>query len=163
MNHYAARQIKAGPNAGKWHYTCYNDRDKGAYPVGACGRFRNCLACDGRITNLGQVGVDRLGGHCPTCGGRGCVEVAEADRCPGHDTPEGAYEHQRQYLLGSLEVRGPKTERWPKHKCAVPDCENEATMLADLKDGWHYYEVCPGHATREAVAELFHVGESWSS
>lgn len=42
MNHYKARQQT---DTGKWHYTCYNDREKFAYPVGPCAE-----KCEGHDT-----------------------------------------------------------------------------------------------------------------
>jgi hypothetical protein len=168
MNHYAVRQIKAGPNAGKWHYTCYNDRDKGAYPVGACASFRNCPDCDGRITNVSgmfvcDVSEEQVGPHCPTCGGRGCVEAPEAERCPGHDTPEEAYAHERQRLISLIEFKGPKTSPWPKHKCHVRTCQEEALYYSHIPGTHIWVELCTAHATKDVAAGFVHVGERWSS
>lgn len=33
---YQPRQLKDGPNAGKWHYTCSNTSGTSVYAVGAC-------------------------------------------------------------------------------------------------------------------------------
>jgi hypothetical protein len=120
MNHYAPRQLQGGPSAGKWHYTCLNDRT-GVFASGAC-----------------------------------------ADGCPGHDTAEEACEHERQRLLGQLTFQGPRTG-WPKYQCRADGCEAEGTMLASLRDGWTYFELCEAHATPETVGGLVRVGVRWSS
>lgn len=33
---YMPRQLKEGPNQGRWHYTCSNASGRHVYPVGAC-------------------------------------------------------------------------------------------------------------------------------
>lgn len=86
-----------------------------------------------------------------------------SEGCSGHDTPEEACEHYRRYLLSNLRIQGPKTERWPKEKCAVEGCETEATHLLSV-DCWKYWEVCEAHATKETAETLVpKVGESWHS
>ncbi|MCC6360628.1 MAG: hypothetical protein IT450_17960 [Phycisphaerales bacterium] len=43
MNYDAARQIKSGPNSGKWHYTRMNDG--AVWPIGPCAE-----GCSGHAT-----------------------------------------------------------------------------------------------------------------
>jgi len=38
MNFHKPRQIKDGPNAGKWHYTVFNDNQKTIRPEGYCAQ-----------------------------------------------------------------------------------------------------------------------------
>ena len=84
-----------------------------------------------------------------------------AENCPGHDTPEGACEHQRQYLLDHMRVRE-RVQEWPKHRCQVEGCNQEATRLADI-DAYTFFLVCADHANRESIDPLVKVGESWHS
>ena len=85
-----------------------------------------------------------------------------ADGCPGHATADEAREHQKQFLLDNaryFDVSG-----WPKHKCSVDGCEQEATRAAETPGHfWHHHVFCAEHCTREELAKLVHVGESASS
>jgi hypothetical protein len=85
----------------------------------------------------------------------------KARGCDGHDTPEEACAHYKQYLLDRLTFKT-RVREWPKDKCCFKDCDREATVLADISP-YRFYQTCQVHGTREAVATLFEVGESMHS
>lgn len=71
--------------------------------------------------------------------------------CPGHDTPEEAYQHQTAYLLDRrLKLDG----QWDtQHRCAYEGCGEWTDRFAEV---WHRpFDLCDQHRTREIVAELF--------
>lgn len=147
MNHYAARQQQSTL---LWHYTCANGDN--IYPVGNCGRYRLCAACDGRCSD------------CLACQGNGVVLAPTVERCPGHVTAEEACEHYRQGLLDeALFSKKSIEEAWPQRKCEA-DCDRVATHVARTP-GRHYarHEFCEAHCTREELSRLVTVGECWSS
>jgi hypothetical protein len=80
--------------------------------------------------------------------------------CPGHDTREGAYQHQTQYVLENkvrLGVEHPNEQR----RCMK--CGEWTTKTARV-DHLHYYELCDEHCNIEVVTELFgSVGDSYGS
>lgn len=153
MNHQSARQIADGPNAGKWHWTEANSRT-GTHAIGYCGRFQTCPECDSRsfITHV----------ECGTCGVTGYVDVGDA-QCAGHDTPEEAAEHYRQYLLTErLRLDGMRSEN-QQFRCEAEGCDEWTQTHAHL-GSWLMWALCDAHRTRETVEVLYpKVGESWSS
>jgi hypothetical protein len=86
-----------------------------------------------------------------------------ANDCPGHDTKEGAEEHYRQYLVSCIEIRGPKQEEWPKEKCDVAGCKEEATHLGIVRGhrGSLDKQLCETHATAETMDSLIK-RQTWS-
>jgi hypothetical protein len=85
--------------------------------------------------------------------------------CPGHKTKEEACEHWRQYLIQGIEfVR--ITQEWPKEKCEVEGCNNQATMVGSTKNepgGFIRHCFCEEHATQEEMSKFIYAGESISS
>jgi len=155
MNYLGPREILDPVTdlpTGKYRYTRRNNGR--VWAIGHCSPTVACPACNGRaLWNTEEP-------WCPRCEHKGFIEVACP--CPGHDTPEGACAHYKEYLLDHAKFQGPKQERWPKHKCAVAGCESEATHLATV-DSYRMYELCAAHANREALVGLVHVGESIES
>lgn len=151
MRYHQPRQIESGPNAGRWHYTVRIDGD--IYPEGYCSRWRVCPACDGHAF------LDAQGDRCETCGNRGSIEVT--DPCPGHDTPQGAYRHQTEWVLDHhLDLRGGRPDT--QHPCRV--CGEWTTRFAAVAGEEKTYPLCDAHRTREHVAGLFgQVGDSLGS
>lgn len=158
MNHLAARQLADGPSAGKWHYTLANSRT-GTHAIGYCAPYDACPAgC-----YLGKVHDGAGGGvTCETCGARGVVELGEP--CPGHDTPEEAAEHYRQYLLDKrLRFVDDRPEANVQTRCVAAGC-GAWTSGGVWIAGWVNFALCADHRTREAVSALYAtVGESWES
>ena len=127
MNHDTAREVqKDGKGTGLWHYTTSNDRG-GTHAIGNCSPWDSCGCGE-------QPHGWPADPNCPKCNGTGLVP--KVNPCPGHATPEAACEHQKQYVLDRVTFSGPKLREWPKHKCAVPTCNEEATMLA-IVEGRH--------------------------
>ncbi len=85
------------------------------------------------------------------------------ENCDGHPSADEACAHYKKYLMDQAEFRGPKTEEWPKHKCAVKDCNNEAKHQIIIPGRMHDFETCEGHCNKEALETLLVVGESWHS
>jgi hypothetical protein len=169
MNYYKARELKTKGSNGEtlWHYTCMNDG--AVWPVGFCSPLETCPAC-GPHCGMGWVTVEHEGNPhdirlepCTKCAGKG--SLFRENPCPGHANPEEACEHYRQYLLSQMQIRGPKTEEWPKDKCGVPDCNTEAKFSAIIAGHCqHFYALCDRHANKESVSPLVGpVGEVWSS
>lgn len=149
MNYHQPRQIQDGPLAGKWHYTVMNDGQ--IWPEGYCSKFRECPDCHG-----GSVFASDPALACSTCSNAGVIEV---EPCPGHDTKQGAYEHQTQYLLDNkLRLDGQYANA--QYHCEI--CQAWTDRFAEIDD--RPYTLCDEHRTREVVTELFGtVGDSVSS
>lgn len=86
-----------------------------------------------------------------------------ADDCPGHDTPEEACEHHKEYLLSGMKIRGPKTSEWPKYKCRKKGCNSEATHFLIIPGRFSDICVCEAHANVDTARELVVVSEEWVS
>lgn len=179
MRHYLAMQIRSGPNAGKWHY-CQETRD-GGVPVGLCSPWELCGLC---LKTHGKVWDASETDDCPVCHGKRRVDRAEP--CPGHDTPEAAQEHYRQHLLDGARYATESDEARAKvsqpHKCeAVLEGDPEARYSDDpvkratvkrcgaftcgsaTVGPYAFHFLCPAHCSREFLAPLVRVGESWES
>ncbi len=158
MNYYGPREMMdaAGKPTGKWHYTCRNDGQ--TWAVGNCSPWESCPKCkDDQTKMLDCFGRD----DCDVCHGKRLV--CPESPCLGHDTPENACEHQKQYVLSKAKFMGPKPpSSWPKNKCEVDGCNEEGTFCGTC-GGSIAYELCSAHANLEALSKLVHVGESMSS
>lgn len=164
MNYYAARELKdaEGKGRGLWHYTCLND---GAiWPEGHCSPFRRCPVCNGKSAMYAYVRPDvreEVGlADCQACGSRGSVRVDNP--CPGHDTPEGAEEHYRQYLLDEAVFR---VEFRPSDCCEYPGCGVPTNLAAETGPGrMRHHALCEAHNNRDGLEKVMHgVGTSCSS
>lgn len=81
-----------------------------------------------------------------------------ADGCPGHPTAREACDHYKQYLLDhSLRLDGEMQQQ--QQRCRV--CQTYTDRYAEINH--HVIVLCDQHRTREQVAELFEVGNEWSS
>lgn len=174
MNHYAPQQLtdSDGNPSGKWHY-CLTTRG-GTFAVGPCGLLRGCTACAGTIpTNpFGPMklppGVPPNPGDCGWCNGTGVQGVPEAERCPGHATPELACEHYREHLIATARLF-PETpdmlrRATSSHKCQVPRCTKFTVGHATwgIGAGGAAY-LCEAHCKRDCLHHVISVGESWQS
>lgn len=84
-----------------------------------------------------------------------------AQGCPGHETREGAYEHQTEYVLDHLREWAMSDQQL---RCEVDGCDEWAQGGLRAPDGYHAWVLCDEHRHREAVAELLGtVGDSWVS
>lgn len=73
--------------------------------------------------------------------------------CPGHDTREEAFAHQREYELDNADFdRSWKTEPWGP--CAFPGCEVKRTPREVMVGPGMGFGVrlCPDHMNREGLA-----------
>jgi hypothetical protein len=93
-----------------------------------------------------------------------------AQDCPGHDTPDEAREHYKQYLLDialRLDANAdsvPGAVEPPKFKCEAEGCEALTSKAAKVGYGIpRMFNLCPEHMNRETVETLFEVGSSFGS
>ena len=95
--------------------------------------------------------------------GKVWADGACRDDCPGHATPEEAYEHQRQHLIAALVLSRLSDDeaRYEPGKCAI--CPAVAAFVASCGVHDMPLRVCETHATVACVAPLVHVGVSVSS
>ena len=78
-----------------------------------------------------------------------------AQACPGHDSPDGAIEHQRQYEVDHAVLDGPvSTSYHPCQVCGAPTNRMAMWGMGNMAMGW----LCDEHRTREHVASLVKVG-----
>lgn len=174
MNHYAPQELTdaAGLPTGRWHYCCTNGRGS-TFAVGYCGLLRSCRTCSPFTPPTNPFGRMVLAegetpdpAHCPACNGTGVTGVPAEDRCPGHDSPEEACEHYKQYLLDNARLR-PETadmlrQAKTAHRCQAPGCRKMTVGHASW-GGHGYASLCDKHCTRAVLSDLVTVGESFQS
>jgi hypothetical protein len=88
-----------------------------------------------------------------------------AEGCTGHATPDEAREHWREYLIQGIQF-SKITQEWPKEKCQVEGCNEQATMTGSTKNepGRFLYKLfCDKHATTEEMAKFIDPGDAISS
>lgn len=156
MNYYSPREIRdaEGKPTGKFHYTVKNDGHISA--VGYCSPWVTCPACNGDscpYTSRVQHKQD-----CETCKNRGLVISPTA--CPGHDTEEGACEHQKEYYLDTANYNVTMTTQ--QVKCEV--CGEWTSRYVTYGEGkLAGCVLCDKHANRDELAKLIKVGTCVSS
>lgn len=88
-----------------------------------------------------------------------------ANDCPGHSTREEAEEHWRSYLIQGI-VFDNITQEWPKDKCEVDGCNEQAKMIGSTKNEpgiFNQRKFCVRHAVPEEMAKFIEAGECISS
>jgi hypothetical protein len=151
MNYYAARQREDDK---KWDYTCMNDGR--TWPIGYCSRFREAkLMTEGGYFHT-QQSADRHNSFKEKYGPH------------HHEIKDQAIACYKDYLLDNdlhfwpyCELTDEKPMTRTEHRCETEGCESYKTGLCrvDQRD----FHLCNDHQTREVMATLLHVGESWSS
>lgn len=81
--------------------------------------------------------------------------------CPGHDTPDGACEHYKIGLIAKAKFIPMGDDEYPKYKCEVAGCCEEAKWIARIPDWARQYQLCRAHANRDGLLLVIQVGESW--
>lgn len=148
MNYYESRQLKGGPNAGKWNYTCMNDGI--IYPVGYCGGWPTWL-------DEGADPSPLLPIH-QTLERERLLNFKPKFHEHPHETPEEAQACYKMYLLDTA-MRTVNDDHSKQH-CAV--C-GEWTQTVVSVVSHAQYRLCPVHANRTEVEKLFTVGSFASS
>lgn len=84
-----------------------------------------------------------------------------AEGCPGHDTKDGAYEHQTQYMLDHARYDGRMGD--VRRKCEAEGCEEWTDAFAQVGH-LQMFVLCDEHRTRGVVAGLYGTcGDSFGS
>lgn len=146
MNYEGPRQVDPAadrPDAGKWRWTTSNRRS-GTYPTGACSEWETCEKCGG------LSGILRPDVQCDC--GNGARRKAEP--CPGHDTEQGAIEHQHEYLIAHARFRTMDNPN-ALYKCQAAGCGTFTAGVLEIEgDGYFMKTVCPEHQTPEIARQL---------
>jgi hypothetical protein len=74
-----------------------------------------------------------------------------AHGCDGHDTPEEAAEHQRQYMLATNLALDWQTSEW--RECVI--CGDLTKRHAAIPLEYKTWPLCDRHRTAETVAKLY--------
>lgn len=138
---------KDGNGTGKWRY-CSASKT-GSFAIGHCSQIESCTCSPNTIFGITD---------CEICQGKGFV--SHPNPCPGHDTPEDACNHYREYLIdnarydynmGDMQKKCEICGTWTQHMAAVP--------MASI-----YHTLCDEHRNREYLDKVMSpVGESWHS
>ena len=84
-----------------------------------------------------------------------------AEGCPGHDTKDGAYEHQTAYVLDHAWLDGQMKNQ--QKRCEAEGCGEWTQGFAEV-DHASIFHLCDQHRTREVVAAIYgSVGDSFGS
>lgn len=77
--------------------------------------------------------------------------------CPGHDTRDEAFEHQREWELDNADFERPFSEE-PWGPCEFPSCEVKRTPQAvNVGPGMPVgVRLCPEHMNRDGLAAAWH-------
>jgi hypothetical protein len=78
-----------------------------------------------------------------------------ADGCAGHDTPEGAREHFKEYLLDNARFDGKLSNQ--QRKCEI--CGVYTERLGQVPSMMVHHSLCDEHCNREGLAQVLHVGD----
>ena len=155
MRHYVAVQAENG----RWFYA--NEGISritglaGWAPAGACGTIMTCPACKGEAFHNSEARP------CATCADKGAV--TNPAPCPGHDTADEAYAHQKEHMLErSLRFDEDRANPRTMHRCDAADCTTMTSGGARV-GGYFHKHLCAAHRNRETVATLYRVGENWES
>jgi len=138
MLHYSARQR----NDGRWDYTC------SGRPVGYCCPY-SPIPEDGSIPSA-EKWNEKI------------APLRDKFHTLGHATEDEAQDCYKQYLLDtSLTLKTTEPENAnQQNRCRV--CKKFTACLA-MVGAYSMFVLCPEHQTREVVAGLLVVGESWES
>ena len=152
MNHDAPRQKKDGT----WGYTSANDGL--CHAIGYCSPFEEWS--ENSIANIFGADKDRYEAYI-------APYRAAADKFHdgGHNSAHEACECYKQYLL-DFDLRFHEEQEKPDtlYKCEAPECESftsgNVSVVGTCMSRWN---LCENHRTKEIVAGLLTVGESWHS
>lgn len=153
MNHDSARQRKSDQ---RWDYTTSNDGR--GHAIGYCAGWREPVR-DDYVRIFGESRADA------------CIAEFEAVHRPhqakyhadGHATAEEACECYKRYRLDcELTFLEDNPKASSQHRCKAAGCDVFTSGRAKV-GAYNVWPLCAEHRTREVVALLFDVGESWHS
>lgn len=141
MEAYRPQEIvQDGRRTGRWHFVQQVYGRISA--VGYCAPYVRCPVCamTGLVLQFAGVPEDsppRQPRDCRRCQGAGRIPVLQP--CLGHDTPQAASRHFRQYLLDCAEYRvrradepTPYGDNLARPHCQAPSCQSPADWLAHV-------------------------------
>lgn len=120
----------------RWYYTCTNGA--GTMDEPCCSQYELCSDCGEKY--LYEENLD-----CRTCNNKRLVK--KENPCPGHDTPEGAIEHNRQYQISKAE-EGLDDEC--QYKCKICGIWTQKYMYVP-GDMWMQEYLCDEHCNKEGL------------
>ena len=142
MNHLCAKQRL---HDGRWDYT------RNGFPTGYCHKYKRLFESGGVLPpEVAQRENERM---------EPFVSKFHDD---GHETAEEARECYKQYLLDTrlhLVTEEPENAS-QQHRCQI--CQKFTGCHASAGP-YRLFTLCPEHQTREHVASLLEVYESWES
>jgi hypothetical protein len=106
----------------------------------------------------------------------GSAPTGYCSDCPGHETEDGAREHQQAYVLDNLRVRPHNPEASQRFRCqhgnplaatwpeGTPRCDTWTSGYVEA-GRVHHHSLCDEHATRAVLATLIgpRAGNTWES
>jgi hypothetical protein len=123
----------------RWYYTCENSA--GCFDIGNCSQFISCPKC--------RATYDTPNIDCEQC--KNTRFISNPNACNGHDTPEDAIEHYRQYCLDSAIKVINENEQ---HKCLI--CQKWTQIFIAFKDTTYSkeYYLCEEHSNRDGLDQV---------
>ncbi len=168
MAMYQPLQLQDGPNKGKWHYTCTDGM--GTYALGYCSKIQACPDCldvhtswgtyDGRdkeclrlhMEDYNKRHPDSQVRWCETCDMSRIKKLTDAETCPGHDTPEEAMKHYRQYLVDTkFQIR----DREDIQERCLECNEWTGRQVCFTGEFLYHWNLCKVHATKEVLQRIY--------
>ncbi len=139
MNYYTAKQRKLDE---KWDYTVNN------MPIGYCQEYKDPDDYPDWLKKcMRQAEIDRI------------RSFKDKHHTHGHTTQEEACNCYKEYMLDNYLSVG-REDSSSQHKCKK--CNEWTQGLAGV-GGYHLWNLCEKHQTREIISEFYDVGESWES
>jgi len=100
-------------------------------------KFRAMKSQDGKFRYhvIGNAGIPQATGACVTC--------------PGHDTEQEAYDHQKRHLVATASVEYVD----PAGPCAAAGCSATSRKILRWGAGDMFVHLCDAHSTKQELAK----------
>ena len=128
---------------GLFHYTCTDGC--GTRAIGYCNPIELCPECPKDSWMYPNT-------DCKICNGKGIVR--KQNPCIGHSSREEAYNHYKEYVIDNTKF-DEIIEVWPKYKCDIKECSNQATYNTRSVDNYVSYNLCSEHANKLNLWKLY--------
>jgi hypothetical protein len=151
---HAPLQIAVGPNAGRYHF-CRNSERSGPLAIGYCAQYRSCKTCDALHAFPALP-------DCAECKGKGLIPLDIP--CAGHETPDEAREHYRQYELNErLRLIPGRPDAGTLKRCQAKGGCSHYTAGQAVIGAYRCWYLCDEHRTKEMVASLYIMHDFYES